>query len=73
MFNSTEELVTMWVVAAHLAGEYQAEEDGDGQLAMAEEDDVEEVGVGGVLEEEPERGEAPIKILIQAINKFGRD
>ena len=40
---------------------------------MAEEDDVEEVGVGGVLEEEPERGEPPIKILIQAINKFGRD
>ena len=55
MFNSTEELVTMWVAAANLAGEYQAEEDGDGELTVAEEDDVEEVGVSGVLEEEPER------------------
>ena len=73
MFNSTEELVTMWVGKTHLAGEDQAEENGDGQLTVAEEDDVEEVGVGGVLEEEPERGEPPIKILIQAINKFGRD
>ena len=53
MFNSTEELVTMWVAAAHLAGEYQAEEDGNGQLAVAEEDDVEEVRVGGVLQEKP--------------------
>ena len=58
---------------AHLAGEYQAEEDGDGQLAVAEEDDVEEVGVSRMLEEEPEKGDPPIKILIQAINKFGRD
>ena len=53
MFNSTEELVTMWVGPAHLAGEYQAEEDGNGELAVAEEDDVEEVWVGGVLQEKP--------------------
>ena len=49
MFSSTEELVTMSAGPAHLAGEYQAEEDGDGQLAVAEEDDVQQVRVGRVL------------------------
>ena len=40
--------------SCHLAGKYQAEQDGDGELAVAEEDDVEEVRVGGMLEEKPE-------------------
>ena len=38
----------------HLAGEDQTEEDGYGELAVAEEDDVQQVRVGRVLEEEPE-------------------
>ena len=38
----------------HLAGEYETEQDGDGQLAVTEEDDVEQVWVGGVLQEKPE-------------------
>ena len=33
----------------YLAGEYETQEDGDGQLAVTEEDDVEQVWVGGVL------------------------
>ena len=37
----------------YLAGEDEAQEYCDGKLAVAEEDDVEEVGVGGVLEEKP--------------------
>ena len=36
-----------------LAGEYETEQDGDGELAVTEEDDVEEVRVGGVLQEKP--------------------
>lgn len=43
-----------WHLTSHLAGEYQAEEDGDSQLAVTEEDDVEQVWVGGVLQEKPE-------------------
>ena len=39
---------------AHLAGENQTEQDGYGELAVAEEDDVEQVRVGRVLQEEPE-------------------
>ena len=38
---------------ANLAGEDETEQDGDGELAVAEEDDVEEVRVGGVLQEKP--------------------
>ena len=38
---------------ADLAGEYETEQDGDGQLAVTEEDDVEEVRVGWVLQEKP--------------------
>ena len=37
----------------HLAGEDQTEEDGYGELAVAEEDDVQQVRVGRVLQEEP--------------------
>ena len=38
---------------SYLAGEYETEEDGDGELAVTEEDDVEEVRVGWVLQEKP--------------------
>ena len=41
------------IAPSHLAGEYEAEEDGDGELAVTEEDDVEQVRVGGVLQEKP--------------------
>ena len=37
----------------YLAGEDKAQEYCDGKLAVTEEDDVEEVGVGGVLQEKP--------------------
>ena len=37
----------------YLAGEDEAQEYCDGELAVAEEDDVEEVRVGGVLQEKP--------------------
>ena len=53
---------------AHLAGENQTEEDGYGELAVAEEDDVQQVRVGRVLQEEPEKGsiyvmlEAPLRM-----------
>ena len=50
-------LVFPWYYGAgknsDLAGEYETEQDGDGQLAVTEEDDVEEVRVGGVLQEKP--------------------
>ena len=48
-------VMSLYVHIPHLAGEYQAEQDGDGELAVAEEDDVEEVRVGGMLQEKPER------------------
>ena len=41
------------MLTTHLAGEDQTKEDGYGELAVAEEDDVEEVRVGGVLQEKP--------------------
>ena len=41
------------IAPSHLAGEYEAEEDSDGELAVTEEDDVEQVRVGGVLQEKP--------------------
>ena len=56
------------VCNAHLAGENQTEEDGYGELAVAEEDDVQQVRVGRVLQEEPEKGsiyvmlEAPLRM-----------
>ena len=37
----------------YLAGENEAEQDGDCQLGVTEENDVEEIGVGWVLQEEP--------------------
>ncbi len=38
----------------YLAGEYKAEQNGDGELAVAEEYDVEQVWVGWVLQEKPD-------------------
>ena len=42
------------LINSYLAGEYETEQDGDGELAVAKEDDVEEVRVGWVLQEKPE-------------------
>ena len=39
----------------YLAGEYQTQEDGDGQLAVTKEDDVKKIRVGWMLKEEPEK------------------
>ena len=38
---------------AYLTGKYEAKEDSDCELTVAEEDDVEKVRVGWVLEEKP--------------------
>ena len=38
---------------SYLAGEYETEQDGDGELAVTEKDDIEEVRVGWVLQEKP--------------------
>ena len=38
--------------ATYFAGEDEAEEYGDGELAVAKEDDVEQVWIGRMLEEE---------------------
>ena len=48
--------LSLSLTRTHLAGENQTEEDGYGELAVAEEDDVEQVRVGRVLQEEPEKG-----------------
>ena len=38
---------------SYLAGEYETEQDSDGELAVTEKDDIEEVRVGWVLQEKP--------------------
>ena len=53
---------------SYLAGEYETEQDGDGELAVTEEDDVEEVRVGWVLQEKPAKIFHIIKILSSTIN-----
>ena len=42
-------------MSRYLAGKDEAEEDGDGELAVTEEDDVQQVRVGWVLQEKPKQ------------------
>jgi hypothetical protein len=42
------------LVSSYLAAEYEAEQQRDGQLSVAEEDNVEQVRVGRLLQEQPE-------------------
>jgi len=49
----------------YLAGEYKAEENGDGELTVAEEYDVEQVWVGWVLQEKPDN-----KIILTFCSSF---
>ena len=39
----------------YLAGEYETQEDGDGQLTVAKEDDVKQIRVSWMLKEEPKK------------------
>ena len=54
--------LSLSLTRTHLAGENQTEEDGYGELAVAEEDDVEQVRVGRVLQEEPAKKERATRI-----------
>jgi hypothetical protein len=42
------------LVNSYLAAEYEAQQKRDGQLSVAEEDNVEQVRVGRLLQEQPE-------------------
>jgi hypothetical protein len=55
----------------YLAGEYEAEQDGDGELAVAEEDDIEQVRVSRVLQEKP-TNKIYINIKLKEIRKMRR-
>ena len=54
--------LSLSLTRTHLAGENQTEEDGYGELAVAEEDDVQQVRVGRVLQEEPAKKERATRI-----------
>ena len=55
----------LWDCLAYLTGKYEAKEDSDCELAVAEEDDVEKVRVGWVLEEKPAREKISEKLSRQ--------